>query len=169
MRLYQGKISPIANAIVKQLVAAEEIETQNPAQVQQDIEAVLSAYLQAEREIQQESRDLVASGGLPRHELGRVRRLVAERKGVGIGDEMIDYLLDQIVAMLMYSDAVDDVFVEDIALRRRMAPILKRELAQEEQLDTEARARLRHLQEGTPTWEIEYRKVMEDIRRRKGL
>jgi hypothetical protein len=101
--------------------------------------------------------------------MGRIRRLVADKKGVAIGDDVVDYLLDQIAAMLMYSNAVEEVFVEDVDLRRRMAPILKREMAMDEQLEQETRARLKHMQEGTRTWEVEYQRVMEDIRRRKGL
>ncbi len=94
---------------------------------------------------------------------------MADKKGVAIGDDVVDYLLDQVVAMLMYSNAVDEVFVEDVDLRRRMAPILKREMAMDEQLEQETRARLKHMQEGTRSWEVEYQRVMEDIRRRKGL
>ena len=78
-------------------------------------------------------------------------------------------VLDQIVAVLMYSEAVEEVFVEDVDLRRRMAPIFKQEMAVEEQLERETRAQLGHVQEGTRTWEVEYRRVMEEIRRRKGL
>ncbi|HPB97634.1 MAG TPA: DUF507 family protein, partial [Polyangiaceae bacterium] len=83
--------------------------------------------------------------------------------------DTLDYLLDQIVAVLMYSEAVEEVFVEDVDLRRRMAPIFKQEMAVEEQLERETRAQLGHVQEGTRTWEVEYRRVMEEIRRRKGL
>lgn len=169
MRLYQGRIAPIAAAIVKDLVANEEIETEAPKDVEADIAAVLKTYLDVERQINEEAKDVMQSRKLPPHEMGRIRRLVADKKGVATGDDVVDYLLDQIVAMLMYSNAVEEVFVEDVDLRRRMAPILKREMAMDEQLEQETRARLRHMQEGTRSWEVEYQRVMEDIRRRKGL
>lgn len=169
MRLYQGRIAPIAAAIVKDLVANEEIETEAPKDVEADIAAVLKTYLDVERQINEEAKDIMQSRKLPPHEMGRIRRLVADKKGVAIGDDVVDYLLDQVVAMLMYSNAVDEVFVEDVDLRRRMAPILKREMAMDEQLEQETRARLKHMQEGTRSWEVEYQRVMEDIRRRKGL
>ena len=169
MRLYQGRVAPIASAIVKALVAEGDIEAESPRDVEQDIEAVLKTYIEDERLVNEEARDMMAKRKLPASQLGRIRKLHAEKKGIGIGDETLDYLLNQIVAMLMYSNSVDEVCVEDVELRRRMAPILKREMALDEEVEKETRARLGHVQEGTRTWEVEYQRVMEDIRRRKGL
>jgi len=169
MRLYQGRITPIATDIVKALVSNGDIETETPKEVAADIEAVLKGYLDADRQMTEEAKDLVQARNLPQRELGRIKRLVSEQKKIPIGDETLDYLLDQIVAMMMYSNNVDEIYVEDVELRRKMAPILKREMAVDEQLEKETRARLGHMQEGTRTWEIEYQRVMEDIRRRKGL
>ena len=78
-------------------------------------------------------------------------------------------LLDQLVEMLMHSNNVDEVFVEDYELRRRMREPLRRQVAEEEELAQEVRSRLKHVQEGTALWEVEYRRMMEDIKRRKGL
>jgi uncharacterized protein len=169
MRLYQGRIPPIATDIVKALVSNGDIDTETPKEVAADIEAVLKGYLDADRQMTEEAKDLVQSRNLPQRELGRIKRLVSEQKKIPIGDESLDYLLDQIVAMMMYSNNVDEIYVEDVELRRKMAPILKREMAVDEQLEKETRARLGHMQEGTRTWEIEYQRVLEDIRRRKGL
>ena len=82
---------------------------------------------------------------------------------------MLDYLLDQIVEMLMHSGNVDEVFAQDVDMRRKMAPVLKRHMAVDEELDRETRSHIKHMEEGTSTWEIEYRRVMEEIKRRKGL
>ena len=82
---------------------------------------------------------------------------------------MLDYLLDQLVEFMMHSANVDEIFAEDIVLRRKMAVVLKRHMAVEEELEKEVRGQLRHVQEGTSTWEVEYARVMEEIKRRKGL
>ena len=169
MRLYQGRIPTITASIVKTLVAGDAIETEVPKEVEADIESVLRSYLDSERQINEEAKDLIQARNLPQRELNRIRKLVSDKKGIPSGDEVLDYILDQIVAMLMYSDNVDEVYVEDIELRRLMSPILKREMAVDEQLEQETRAKLRHVQEGTRTWEVEYQRVLEDIRRRKGL
>jgi hypothetical protein len=51
----------------------------------------------------------------------------------------------------------------------RLREPLRKQFAAEEQLEQEVRGRLKHVQEGTQMWEIEYRRMMEDIKRRKGL
>jgi hypothetical protein len=82
---------------------------------------------------------------------------------------MLDYLLDQCIEMLMHSNNVDEVFGQDHDLRRSMRPVLKKHLAVDEELELEVRSKLKHVQEGTRTWEVEYKKIMSEIQRRKGL
>ena len=38
-----------------------------------------------------------------------------------MGDEALDYLLNQVVEMLNHSHNVDEIYVEDIVLRRKIA------------------------------------------------
>lgn len=169
MRLYQGRIPAIAADIIKVLTTDGAIETEAPKEVMADIESVLGGYVEADRRITDEAKDLMTARNLGQKEFGRIKKLVADKKQIPVGDDTLDYLLDQIVAMLMYSNNVEEVYVEDVELRRKMAPILKREMSVDEQVDKETRARLGHVQEGTRTWEVEYQRVLEDIRRRKGL
>jgi hypothetical protein len=86
-----------------------------------------------------------------------------------VGDESLDYLLDQVVEMLMHSQNVDEVYVADVDLRRRMTPAFKKHMAVDDGLDGDVRAQLKHLREGTSQWEVEYARVLEGIKRRKGL
>ncbi|HLM74559.1 MAG TPA: DUF507 family protein, partial [Polyangiaceae bacterium] len=102
-------------------------------------------------------------------EFQRLKKLVAEQKGIKVGDEMMDFLLDQLIEMLLHSNNVDEVFGQDHDLRRRMRPVLRKYLDVDAALDTEVRNRLKHVQEGSRTWEVEYQRVMGDIQRRKGL
>ncbi len=56
------------------------------------------------------------------------------------------------------------------ALGKRLAPRLGLPfLDVDEEIDREARARLKHLQEGTSAWEVEYHKTVELLRRSRGL
>ena len=82
---------------------------------------------------------------------------------------MMDYLLDQLIEMLMHSNNVAEIFVEDYELRRRMRDPLRKQVAEEEELQKEVRSRLKHVEEGSALWEVEYRRMMEEIKRRKGL
>lgn len=169
MRLHGPRVPQIAHEMVTALVKGKDIETESPNEVQADIEAVLTQYVQDEKNVQERARDMIAARGLSQNELPRIRKLVADEKHIKLGDDAIDYLLDQLVEMLMHSANVDEVFSEDYELRRKMRDPLRKQLAEEQALEAEVRGHLRHVQEGTGLWEVEYRRMMEDIKRRKGL
>jgi hypothetical protein len=169
MWLHRAKVPQIAQEMVRALVDAGDIECESPREVQADLEAVLTQYVNDEQEVSERARDLVATRGLPATELSRMRKLVAEQKHIKIGDDAIDYLLDQLIEILMHSNNVDEVFAEDHVLRVRMREPLRKQFAAEETLEQEVRGRLKHVQEGTQMWEIEYRRMMDYIKRRKGL
>jgi hypothetical protein len=169
MRLFAGKVPTIATEVVRALLAAKDVESEQPKEVELDVAAVLNQYLATEREVNERAKDVIERTGKAQSEYQRVRALVADEKGIKVGDEALDYLLDQVVEMLMHSNNVDEVYVEDIALRRKMAPIFKKHMAVDEGLDAEVRAQLRHVKEGSRDWEVEYARVLEHVRRRKGL
>jgi hypothetical protein len=169
MRLYAGKAPTIATEVVRTLLAAKDIESEQPKEVELDVASVLNQYLATEREVNDRAKDLLERTGKPQAEYQRVRALVADEKGIKVGDDALDYLLDQVVEMLMHSNNVDEVYVEDVVLRRKMAPVFKKHMAVDASLDTEVRAQLRHVKEGSRDWEIEYARVLEQVRRRKGL
>jgi hypothetical protein len=169
MRLYSGKVPAIATELVRGLLAAKDIETENAKSVEADIAAVLNQYLSDEREVNDRAKDVLERTGKAQGDYSRVRQLVAEEKGIKVGDEALDYLLDQVVAMLMHSSSVDEVYVEDVELRRKMAPIFKKHMAVDALLDTEVRAQLRHVRDGSREWEVEYARVLDQVKRRKGL
>jgi len=155
--------------MVQALTGAGAIECESPGEVQKDLESILNQYIRDEREATEHAKDLLASRNLPPTELPRLRKLAAEQRSIRIGDEAIDYLLDQLVEILMHSTNVDEVFAEDFELRRLLRDPLRSEEVEEEKLQAEVRGQLRHVKEGTALWEVEYRRMMEEIRRRKGL
>jgi len=169
MRLHSPRVPAIAGEMLKSLVDAKDIETQAPAEVKADIEAVLEQYIKDEQSTTERAKDLLASRGLPQSEYQRIRKLIADEKRIKIDDDAIDYVLDQLVEMLMHSANVDEVFAEDYELRRKMREPLRKQLVDEQAFEQEVRGRLKHVQEGTGIWEVEYRRMMEDLRRRKGL
>ncbi|HEX3594366.1 MAG TPA: DUF507 family protein [Polyangiaceae bacterium] len=169
MRLYSGKVSTIASEVVRALLASKDIEAEQPKEVEADIVAVLNQYLSDERDVNDRAKDIIERTGKPNSEYSRVRALAAEEKGIKVGDETLDYLLDQVVEMLMHSANVEEVFVEDVELRRKMAAIFKRHMAVDSSLDADVRAQLKHVKEGTREWEVEHARILEQMKRRKGL
>ena len=171
MRLYAGKISPIANDMVEALVANGDIEVSADLvhEVVLDVESVLREYIRAEREITDRARDLISRDGLEFNQVNKIKNKLAEDRGFGIGDRAVEYLTRQVIEALFHSRHVEEVFAEDHTLRRTMRDVLNRHLNVDDDLDQEVRKRIKNLQEGTSTWEVEYHKVMSDLRRLKGL
>ena len=129
MRLYSGKVPAIATEVVRSLLVAKDVEAERPKEVEADVAAVLNQYLADERDVNERAKDVLERTGKPQSDYQRVRQLVAEEKHIKVGDETLDYLLDQVVEMLMHSANVDEVFVEDVELRRKMAPVFKKYMA----------------------------------------
>jgi hypothetical protein len=169
MRLFSSHVTPIATECVRILLAAGDIEADSPKEVEADIESVLKTYLQTEREVNDRTKELLERTGRGTTEYSRVREQIADSKGIKVGDEMLDYLLDQVVEILNHSHHVEEIFAEDVALRRKMAPVFKRHMDVEGGLDAEVRAQIRNVKEGSSTWDIEYARVMEATKRKKGL
>jgi hypothetical protein len=169
MRLYSARIPKLAAEMVKALIADNDIEADSPKEVEADVEAVLSQYMRDEQSVGERAKETLAQRGLPQSEFSRIKKLIADERKIKIGEDAIDYILDQLVEMLMHSTNVGEIFVEDYVLRRKMRDPLRRLAAEEEELQAEVRAQLRHVKEGTSVWEVEYRRMMDDIKRRKGL
>lgn len=169
MRLYGAKVGPISQEVVRALVTAKDIETEAQREVVADIESVLKSYLDTERVVDEKTRDLLERTGRGRTEFQRVRQQIAEHHHIKVGDDTLDYLLDQVVEMLLHSNHVDEVFAQDVELRRRMSPIFKKYMAADAELDAEVRGQLRHVQEGTAQWDIEHARVLEAVKRKRGL
>lgn len=169
MRLYGAKVASLAQEVVKTLVAGKAIETDAQREVVADVEAVLKSYLDTERTVDEKTRDLLQRSGRGTGEFTRVRQQIAESHGIKVGDDALDFLLDQVVEMLLHSNNVDEVFEEDVALRRKMAPMFKKYMGADEELDREVRAQLRHLKEGTSQWDIEHARVLENVKRKRGI
>ena len=169
MRLYSGKVSPIATEVVRALVASKDIEAESPKEVEADVASVLNQYLSIEREVNDRAKDILERTGRPQSEFNRVRELTAAEKGIKLGDDTLDYLLDQVVEIFHHSNNVDEIYAEDVELRRKMAPVFKRHMAVDAALDGEVRAQMKHLKEGSRDWDIEYARVTEQVKRKKGL
>ena len=169
MRLYSGKVRDLGEELAKALIEGGDIESAGRSEVAKDLESVLTAYIQADRDATERAKDIMQNRGLPQSEFSRIKKLAAEQRGIKVGDETLDYLLDQLIEMLMHSGNVEEVFAEDHDLRRRMRPILRKYLEMDDAVDAEVRSKLKHMQEGSRVWEVEYQRIMGDIQRRKGL
>jgi hypothetical protein len=169
MLLPPNKVTDVAREMLGLLQSQGLIETDMPREVQLDLEAVLNTYLRTEQELVDRARQTLDSRGLSNRDFGRVLHSLAEQKGVKVGDEAIDYVLEQLLEMLLNSSNVEEIYAEDHELRRQLRIPLRKAGTTEEKVETAVRQQIKHVEEGSPIWEIEYQRMMEDIRRRRGL
>lgn len=169
MRLYKEKIPVIAMDIVRVLIAEQDIEADDPREVEADVESVLKEYLRLERDLTEKAKDRVEATGGSRQDITRFKKVLAEQRNIGLGAEGISYILDQLLAILMRSPHVEEIYSEDADIRRKARKVLERHMAAEEELDREVRDKIKNLEEGTRTWEVEYARMMEQVKRKRGV
>lgn len=169
MRLYSGKIGPIVDDLVRELTAQNDIEVEDAAEVRMDLEAVLKEFVRRERQLIDESKDRMQREGLGYSQLGKMRQRVARDMGFPQQDETLPYLIDQLLNMLFHSANVAEIYADDTTLRKKMTPILRRHMEVESGLDAEVRSKIKNLQEGTAAFEVEYARVMDQIKHKRGL
>ncbi len=169
MQLHKGQLPSVSRAIVKSLVDGGDIEVGSQREAARDVESVLSNYVSQLDQVLSRARTMVQQRGLPQGEFGRVKRLCAEQAGIKLDDDALDYVLEQLIQMLMHSESIEDVFSEDHVLKRRMRGHLGSGDSTDARIEQEVRNKLKHVKEGTRVWEIEYARMKADIKRRRGL
>ena len=169
MRLYVAKVPVIAGELVRSLIEAGDIEVNNAAEGELDVAAVLKEYVRVDRELTDKAKDLMEQRKLGYDQFGKLKRALAEEKDFGLGDEAITWICTQLLETFMHSANVDEVYADDATLRRRIKDVLKKHMAVDEELDAEVRQRIRNLEEGTATWDLEYSRVMDQIKQKHGI
>ncbi len=171
MRLYPKVIPTIAREVVQMLMqdGDVEIETMRIADAEMDMAAIMKEYLAAEERVNAATREALERRGYDHSRFNQVKREMADVRGFKMGDEGIEYVIGQMIEFLLVSRNVEEVYAEDTSLRKKIFQIFKKHLDVDEEIDREARARLKHLQEGTSAWEVEYNKTVELLRRSRGL
>lgn len=169
MKLYPAKIDTIAADIINTLVSSGDIEVADRNEAELDVASVLKEYVRVDRELTERAKDIMEIRGLSYSALGRTKRTLAEQKDFGLGEEGISWMCTQINEMLMRSSHVDEIYAEDAALRRAMKEVLRKHMMVDEELDKEVRQRIRNLEEGTSAWDVEYGRVMEQMKQKHGI
>jgi hypothetical protein len=169
MRLYRGKVETIAEEILRTLKEAGDIDLENEPEAKIDIESVLKEYLRLDKEIVEEAKNRMEVRGLGYSNLGRVKSQVAKERGGPGQDDILPYLLEQILNILFHSSNIAEIFAEDAELRKKVTPILRKHMDVENDLDREVRSKIKNLQEGTSDFEIEYSRVMDQIKQKRRL
>ena len=169
MRLYSAKIPNVAQDIIRRLTEDGDIEVSDREEAELDIQSVLKEYLRVERELTEKAKDMLEKRNLGYDQFGRVKRKMAESSGIGLGAEGIIWMCNQILETFMQSKFVDEIYAEDSIIRRKMDEILQKHMLVDDDLDADVRRRIKNLEEGTANWDIEYQRVMAQIKQKRGL
>ncbi len=171
MRLYRSQIPRISEDIIGTLQLDGDIVVDNAdrAEAEQDIRAILDEYLRQESRVVQETREFMEVNQITYDQFGRVKSQFAEKRTHPTGDDGIRWIIGQVLENFMISRYVAEVFGEDRKMRKTLMRLFRKHLIEEADLDREVRSKLKNMRPGTEKWEIEYRRVMDDVRRKRGL
>lgn len=171
MKLMSGKVSPLAFDLVDELIKSSNIEVlpEEVPEVQLDLESVLKEYIRSDREITDKARDVIAKQKRDYGDLSKVKAQIARERGFGVGENLIEYITAQLIEALIHSRHVEEVYGMDNDLTTIITPILKKHLAADEELDQEVRKRIKNLQEGTVSWDVQYQKLRDELKKVRKL
>ncbi|MEL6179217.1 MAG: DUF507 family protein [Myxococcota bacterium] len=171
MRIYSGQVRLISRDVIDDLKSNGQIEIDDTYydEAIADIEAILREYIRTDREIHEEAREQARARGGGSQMVHRIKRKLAKRRRFSYGEEAQEWIVEQMIEILLYSDHVEEVYADDRQLRRAINKVLKRYLETDDELEKEARSKLKNLEEGSAAWDIEYEKLMGNLKKQKGL
>lgn len=171
MKIYRKVIPKIAKDVIRSLLAnrAIEVEDGRRDEAELDVAGVLVEYLNELDRISADAHDALQRHNLPIETLGRVKRSLAENRSVAMGEGALDFILNRILDSLFNSKNIEEVFAEDQDLRKLVQESIRKYLGVDEELDREVRGRLKNLREGTSEWEVEYGRLIDQMRASKSL
>jgi len=171
MRLYPKVIPIISRECIQKLMQDGDIEVEplRIADAEMDLSAIMREYLANEERVNQATREALERRGYDYSKFNQVKREMADVRGFKMGDEGIEFVINQMIEFLLISRNIEEVFGADNVLRQKIHVTMRKHLDVDEEIDREARTRLKHLQEGTSAFDIEYNKTIDQIRRARGL
>ena len=133
MRLYPKPIPAISHETIQRLVRDEHIEVEalRIADAEMDLSAIMREYLTHEERVNQATREALGRRGYDDSKFNQVKREMADVRGFKIGDEGVEYVIDQRIEFLLISRNVEEVFAPDGVIRDKMRAIMSRHLATE--------------------------------------
>ncbi len=171
MALYRKVIPKIARDVIRTLSTEEAIEVDEArmSEAELDLAAVMVGYVDTEEEISREAADTLIRLGMPKDKFQQMKQRFAERRGIKIGSDGLEYLLAQLLEALFQSKNIEEIYAEDTDLRRIIKECMNKSLKVSDEVEQEARSRLKNVKEGTPEWDIEYPRMLAQVKRQKGV
>src|SRR5512136_2528670 len=122
MRLYPKVIPTIAREVVQTLMqdGDVEVETMRIADAEMDMASIMKEYLAAEERVNAATREALERRGYDQSRFNQVKREMADVRGFKMGEEGIEFVIDQMIQFLLISRNVEEVFSDDAPLRKKV-------------------------------------------------
>jgi hypothetical protein len=171
VRFYSKLIPRLAKEIIQDLTRKEhiEVEAESVEEAREDLIAIMREYQIQVDGISAEAKTILIRRNWPRSKMSETMRMISGQRKLPLGDDGVDYVINQMLEFMLISNNVEEVYAGDHVMRKCIITIFRKYMKMDEEVDKEARARLRHIEEGTSDWEIQYPRTVEQIRRIKGL
>lgn len=171
MKIYRRVIPKIAKDVVRALLANRsiEIEDGHRDEAELDVAGALVAYMNQVDQLKTDAVEAVQRHNLPSGMVHRVKRSLAENRKIILGDGALDHVMDRVIEALFESRHIEEIFAEDTEIRQLVNSAMAKYLGVDEELDREVRNRLKNLREGTSEWEVEYNRLIDQMRHAKSL
>jgi len=171
MRIYRKIVPKIAKDIVRSLLLHKAIEVKDGHrdEAELDIAAVVVEYLDALDLLNHDAHEALQRHSLGPENLGRVKRSLADARKIILGEGAEEHVIERLLSGVFNSKNVEEVFAEDNDIRKVVKEALDKYVGVDEELDREVRGRLKNLREGTSEWEVEYGRLVEQMRHAKSL
>ncbi|MGZ3460035.1 MAG: DUF507 family protein, partial [Archangium sp.] len=130
MRLYPKVIPIISREVVQRLMQDGDIEVEpmRVADAEMDLSAIMREYLANEERVNQATREALERRGYDYSKFNQVKREMADVRGFKMGDEGIDYIINQMLEFLLVSRNIEEVFGEDPGMRKKIYQVFKKHL-----------------------------------------
>src|SRR5215217_3862653 len=128
MRLYPKVIPIISREAIQRLMqdADIEVEPMRVADAEMDLSAIMREYLAAEERVNQATREALERRGYDHSKFNSVKREMADVRGFKMGDDGVDYMINQMLEFLLISRNIEEVFGEDPGMRKKIYGVFKK-------------------------------------------
>lgn len=140
------------------------------------LRSVLYEDLRADEELEEEITRVIEENRekfreVPAYQMtSQIRRQLARQRGVILDNETrLRDIARKMTEAIWSSDDFSEVYAEDEALRRFIGLVFERHMAVEERLREEAKKRIRNVEFGSTEYEVQFRRVMDELREQEGL
>ena len=195
MRLYRNQISKLVDMIIRVLTEENEIVeiAERPPEVEdekvvkwsnqkpkyegedalylwpefrQDIRAVFNNYINTDRRLTEEARNIVNARGDDPSMIYSEKRRLAKHENFGLNEDAPSYIVVQLIEALLHTESVEEVYAQDREIHALLLNEIREIMSNQRNLQQEVEQRIRNLERSSQTWEDLYFQVNQRLKER---